>query len=246
MRDKQAHYIPGRGFTLLELIVAIALMDVIAVSLYTSMHIGFIAKKNTQATMKPYRDILPAFEFIRNDLICAMTPSGLLAGQFLGEDAVGSDQEDWDVLSFYTDSYHPAENETASNIIYVEYCLEPDTSRQNASIQPQDSEQEEIVLKRKTIKNLLTTKTVIPDEDVVCRGITGFDVKYFDGYSWLDTWDSTTLDNTLPRGIRITLDFSRQTARRLDTQSGRSDLFTRTYMLAMTPLAQEQNKTATQ
>jgi len=74
MRNKHLQFVSKQAFTLLELIVAIALMDVIAVSLYASMHIGFTAKKNTQAAMIPFRSVLPVFETIRNDLICAMPP----------------------------------------------------------------------------------------------------------------------------------------------------------------------------
>ncbi|MCI0498151.1 MAG: prepilin-type N-terminal cleavage/methylation domain-containing protein [Planctomycetales bacterium] len=240
MPNKPTQHSIGGGFTLLELIVAIALMDVIAVSLYASMHIGFKAKTNTQAAMKPYQAVIPAFAFLRNDLNCAMTPNGLLAGIFLGEDAVGADQKDADVLSFYTDSYHPAPDEIASNIIYVEYRLEADSGRKDTSIQREDSAQDQLVLKRKTIKNLLTTQTVVPDEEIICRDITGFDVKYYDGYSWLDTWDSTTQDNTLPRGVQIMLEFSPLARRDLNITENRRQCFTRIYPLALTPLTADE------
>ncbi len=229
MQNKHIQFAAGRGFTLLELIVAIALMDVIAVSLYASMHIGFTAKKNTQAAMIPYRTVLPVFEIIRNDLICAMPPTGILGGAFLGEDATDAAQKDADVLSFYTDSYQPAAGEIACNIIYVQYGLEEDSRRGGR------------VLKRKTIKNLLSTKTIIPDEEIIGRNIYGFDVKYYDGYTWLDTWTSSTQDNTLPRGVRITLDLSPESRRAGQTpEETRGTVFTRTYMLASSSLAAEQ------
>ncbi|HOK94887.1 MAG TPA: type II secretion system protein GspJ [Anaerohalosphaeraceae bacterium] len=218
-----------QAFTLLELIVAIALMDVIAVSLYASMHIGFTAKKNTQAAMIPFRSVLPVFETIRNDLICAMPPTGILAGTFLGEDANNAAQKDADVLSFYTDSYQPATDEIACNIIYVQYGLEEDPQRGG------------IVLKRKTIKNLLSTKTIIPDTEIIGRNIYGFDVKYYDGYTWLDTWTSSTQNNTLPRGVRITLDLSPESRRSGQSpDQTRGTLFTRTFMLSSSSLAAEQ------
>jgi prepilin-type N-terminal cleavage/methylation domain-containing protein len=46
-----------------------------------------------------------------------------------------------------------------------------------------------------------------PDqEEVICRGVESFTVQYFDGYEWLDSWDSTQSDNQLPVAVQITLE----------------------------------------
>ena len=211
MNNKRKQFVWGRGFTLLELIVAMALMNVIALALYASMHIVLKAKRTSQAAIKPYRAIVPAFESLRNDISGVMVPDGLLAGPFQGQDL-----NDTDFLRFYTCSYQPNDNEAASNIILVEYFLQADTDRQ------------QMVLKRGTIKNLLSTKAVEPEEEIIARNITGFDVKYYDGYSWLDEWDSTALGNVLPWGIKVTLLLSESSAK--DTVLQRT--FSRVFLIA--------------
>ena len=68
---------------------------------------------------------------------------------------------------------------------------------------------------------------------MVCRGLCGFDVKYYDGSTWLDSWDSTANDNKLPLGVQVTLTLLNdqvRTARVSDDQ--RFLTFTRVFMLS--------------
>ena len=200
-----------QGFTLLELIVAMALMNVIALSLYASMHIGVKAKRSSQSAIKAYRTIVPAFEIIRSDVGSAMAPDGLLAGPFVGEDL-----QDSDFLSFHTCNYRPREDEVASNIIYIEYLLDEDPELQQA------------VIKRRKVKNLLSTTAVEPDDEIIARNITGFDVKYYDGYAWQDAWDSTAQGNTLPWAVKVSLFMASP-----DTEDGSSQKrFSRIFIIA--------------
>lgn len=213
------------GFTLFELLIAIALMDIIALTLYSSMYIGFRAKNTSVAVLKPYQMVTPAFEIIREDLSNVMTPDGILAGVFVGEDAAGDDQQDADTVSFYGDGYCPSEDEIASNVIKIEYLLEQDTERQ------------QIVLKRLTTKNLLAPTEAEPEEEIICRGLTGFDVKYYDGSSWLDSWDSSEEDSQLPKGVQVSLTILEQqdtnrTARLQDNEKQYTS-FTRTFVLSV-------------
>jgi prepilin-type N-terminal cleavage/methylation domain-containing protein len=46
-----------------------------------------------------------------------------------------------------------------------------------------------------------------PDqEEVICRGVESFTVQYYDGYEWLDYWDSTQQDNQIPVALQITME----------------------------------------
>lgn len=181
------------GFTLLELLIAIALMDVIALTLYSSMYIGFRAKKNSQTILRPHQTVTPVFEIMREDFASILVPDGILAGVFEGSNVPWEDGQDADTLSVYTAGYFPSDAEIASNVIKVQYALDHDRIR------------EQIVLKRYTTKNLLSPGTVEPTEEIICRGLSGFDVKYYDGTAWLDEWDSATNDAQLPLGVQVTL-----------------------------------------
>lgn len=213
------------AFTLLELIVALALMDIIAVALYSSIYTAFIAKEKSQMLISPFQSITPAFEFIRNDLVSTMNPHGILAGVFLGENNPGIADLDADTLSFYTSNYQPDIDEVASNIVNVAYALERDLQRN------------EIVLKRFIIKNILSPTTLEPQEQIICRGIAGLDIKYYDGSSWLDEWDSSVENAQLPWAVKITLttynEDQQKEQRRVNRRSS-EDLFrefTRIFML---------------
>ena len=207
------------GFTLLELLVAMALMNVIAVALYSSMHIAFKTKENTLASLEPYRSVTPIFEFIRRDLTSAMNPNGILAGVFVGENIPFTNLQDADMLSFYSAAYPPKENEIASNVIHVQYGLETDTER------------DQIVLKRFTTKNILTPTAIEPEEEVIARNIGGLDIQYYDGTAWLEAWDSSEQDGTLPWGVRVTISILDENRGRFSRNDDPYRHFTRIFLL---------------
>ena len=45
-----------------------------------------------------------------------------------------------------------------------------------------------------------------PAEEVICRGVQSFDLRYFDGVDWQDKWDSAAQGNVLPRAVEVTLE----------------------------------------
>lgn len=209
------------GFTLLELIVSLALMNVIAVALYSSMYAGFKAKRASHTALRPFQSVSPTFEFIRQDLASAVQPNGILAGVFTGEDNPGIEDRDTDTLSFCTAGYLPADDEVSSNIIRVEYELDT------------DSERNEIVLKRLITRNLLSPSETDPDEEILCRDIAGMDIAYYDGTDWQDSWDSSEQDGQLPGGVKVTLTFFDE-----DNSDGIDDglrSFTRIFRLMASP-----------
>lgn len=215
------------GFTLLELLVAIALMDVIAVALYASMHTGFKTRQNCRATLAPYRTVTPVFEIIRQDLSSAMQPDGILAGLFVGQDVPYSSLQDADTVSFYTAGYRPKTDEITSNVIHVQYAMEL------------DNEREQVVLKRLTTKNILTPTAADPDEEVIARDIAGLKLEYFDGASWLESWDSSEHDGTLPLGVRVTIAILDKNRSRFSKNDDPHRYFTRIFPLTLAKFASE-------
>ena len=206
-----------RAFTLLELIIAITLMDVIAVALYSSMYTAFNAKKKSQTTIKPFQLVTPAFEYIREDLVSVMNPDGILAGVFLGKSNHGQSDLDADTLSFYTCSYQPEQEEIVSNIVNIAYVLEDDPDRDQA------------VLKRLISKNILSPTSIDSEEEVIGRNISGLDFQYYDGSSWLDEWDSSVENSQLPWAVKVTLTIYDPESNR-SSEDGMRD-FTRIFML---------------
>ena len=92
------------------------------------------------------------------------------------------------------------------------------------------------VLVRKVIRNLLSeTATPNPDVEVICRGVTGFALQYYDGAEWVPTWDSTQEDNTIPAAVQVTLTLTRPDV----NGANKSFRFVRVYPLSCSTAAQD-------
>ena len=197
------------GFTLLELVVALLMVAILAGSLYMSMMSAFKAKASAESAIEPARTAELAMEFIRNDLENALVPHDpstytsqwqYLAGSFEGTDGTetGTDAADLTLFTTADMKEHPTAN---GEIKEVELTLEvPTGSTQRCLV-------------RKCSRNLLSELTVTPDEEILCRGVQGFTMRYFDGSNWDTSWDSTAEDNTLPAAVEVTMTLDRGTPR---------------------------------
>lgn len=181
-----------RGFTLIELLVAMAMVAILAVSLYASLRIAFRAKASAEVQLKPMRTVELAMSLIRTDLQDAPAPNGLLAGTFEGTTGVDDRGHEDDDLNFYSVAASPLHVDGNGEIKNVELTVMETTTGDH-------------VLVRKVIRNLLSQQTMNPDVEVICRGVSQFGLQYYDGSEWLDTWDSTHEDNTLPVAVQVTL-----------------------------------------
>ena len=181
------------AFTLLEMLVATALIAILACSLYASLGIAFRARRSALAAIEPVRKADLAVDLLAEDLRCAVVPKGVLAGPFVGEDGQDTAGRDADSLVFYstTDSPEPAVG--VGDIKRVELGCEPAADGRTQ------------VLVRLVTTNLLAPKTPEPLREVLCRGVFAFNLRYFNGSEWLDSWDSTVEDNTLPYAIEVVL-----------------------------------------
>jgi type II secretion system protein J len=186
------------AFTFLELLVAMTLMNILAVSLYASLYIGFKARRSSRTAIQPVRAAQIAIEFIKEDITAALPPTGILAGEFLGHNDKTGDGYDCDSLMFYSSSNAAELQQGGCDVRKVELVFIP------------SSEPERSVLVRRTTTNLLSPKTVQPFEEILCRRVVSFNVGYFDGYSWWDEWDSVLQNNTLPRAIGVSLEIRRE------------------------------------
>jgi hypothetical protein len=200
------------------MLVSLALVSVLALALYSSLHICFTAQRSAESAMSPVTAAAAALSIVRADLESALPPTGLLAGEFLGEDETGEAGDPSDILRFHTcsgsaDVHYPEETfdpglmfslgtlgeqepagETRSDVHEVEYVLE------------RDEEGADFNLLRLVTKNLLTTTTQEPPEQIVCRNVTALNIRYLDGSSWVDSWDSGQRENALPPAIEVSLE----------------------------------------
>jgi len=183
----------SRAFTLLEMLVATAMVAILAGSLYSSLSVAFRARRSALAAIEPVRKAELAVGFLGEDIRCAVVPKGLLAGPFVGQDATDARGHDSDSLVFCCTTGTPEPAEGIGDVKKVELGCEPSEDGKTQ------------VLVRLVTTNLLAPRTVEPRREVLCRAVYSFNLRYFDGSDWRDNWDSTVENNTLPLAIEVTL-----------------------------------------
>jgi len=182
------------GFTLLEMLAALALAGVLAAALFGSFHTGFRSRKRAEEALTPVRQAAFALDQLRRDVESATPPTGILAGAFLGNQMqTGGFDTGTPVLVFHT--FNEDMFGGGHGIRKVEYALAADGDL-------------EYTLVRRVTANLLAPVTPEPVQEVLCRRVVSLQAAYFDGTEWQDSWDSTTLDNTLPTAISAELEIN--------------------------------------
>jgi prepilin-type N-terminal cleavage/methylation domain-containing protein len=174
------------GFTLLELLLALAISLVVAAALAASLYTAFRAKNSAMASVEMTRATdLAADSFVRDIANCP-PPSGVLRGIFNGVS---------DDVSFYTTGPEPRAV-VQGDIKGVEYALVQEASGPGQ------------MLVRRVTTNLLATVQSTPADEIICHDVTGLAFHYFDGTDWQDSWDSTQNNNVLPYAVKFELELA--------------------------------------
>lgn len=206
------------AFTLLEVIVAMAIVAMIAAALAAAMTVAFKAKTSAMNSLANVRQARLAMEVIGNDLQTALPPTGILAGAFMA--TPDDPSENFDLLEFYNTADMGQSIDGTADVQKVALRVMPESELLTAVVDqdlkdPRDqgmrlapsaeTDNDSMVLVRRVTRRLLAQVTPEPAYQIVVRHVQAFEVRVYDGQDWLDTWDSTTLQNTLPVAVQITL-----------------------------------------
>jgi prepilin-type N-terminal cleavage/methylation domain-containing protein len=184
------------GFTMIELLVAMTLMVVTASCLFTALYTGFRAKRSALSAVEPTSLAINAIELIKQDTYGVLPLGGTLAGSFLGYDSLGVNGVDADSLEFYTTQIYSDDDHPTGGLGKIELALEEDEDTDSYN-------RGNYRLVRRITTNLLSPRAIEPEEQVLCRNVRSLNLRYFDGDSWLDEWDSTADANSLPLAMEI-------------------------------------------
>jgi type II secretion system protein J len=192
-----------RGFTLLEVILAMLMASLLAVGMYQAMHVAFGARKTALTASDPVRAVAIAADLVRNDLQSVPPPTGILAGPFQGTHQSGPNGSDNDNLTFYTIAADPSasnpqnatqDNPLSEGIRKVELGIRSDA-------QPP-------ALVRRVTRNLMPGQEAKVEEEILARDVRGLSLRYFDGSNWQTDWDSTTVGDVLPLSVAVTVELN--------------------------------------
>lgn len=186
---------PSRGgFTLMEVILAVVITALISVTLFTSMRIAFETRERAEDRLAGRQAARVSLDLLAADVESVLPPTGRIAGPFLGSDGRMGAAREADQLSFITASAMLPTEGDLGDLRGVEIALADD---------PESDDTQMLV--RYVTTNLMASTTPQPTTQVLARGVVSFNARYFDGGDWLDDWDSTEQEDTLPRAIEVTL-----------------------------------------
>jgi type II secretion system protein J len=193
------------AFTLLEVLIALLILAMV-MGVIHSIFYGALQLRNK--TDQSFEDAIPlqhALAMIKRDMANLTVPGGTLTGTFQTSATTGSTTSSTHYgqqvgPTFYTASGVVSDLSAWSEIQKVSYYLAPATNG-GAGLD----------LIRAVTRNLLPVMQDEYADQRLLGGVENLTFQYYNGSSWVDTWDSTTTSlsssttNLLPQGIRVQL-----------------------------------------
>lgn len=220
------------GFTLLEIILALAVSAVVMIAIQTVFFGALRLRNTTAAELERNLALERALSFVHQDISGLMLPGGVLAGTFqttptssLADDSIG-DRVSPDIYTNTgtVDGWNPF-----GDVQMVTYYLVSSSDGSNNK-----------TLVRAVTRNLLPVQDTAPDVQALLPGVTQANFSYYDGTEWTDTWDSTAT-STLPTAIK----FSLQLASNDPAQQSQDPIEIVVPVLVMTTTSASQNASST-
>jgi type II secretion system protein J len=187
---------PRRGFTLLELLIATAVGAVVLLVIQTTYFGALRLHNSTHARISEDQVIQRATGIVRRDFAGLMLPGGTLTGQLQSENfssTLAAPAGERITPDFVTNSGRIDGWTPYSEAQRVAYYLAPAGAGERGQN-----------LVRAVTRNLLPVQEEMPEEQVVLGGVESASIQFYDGYAWVDTWDSE-VTATLPSGVRFSL-----------------------------------------
>jgi type II secretion system protein J len=219
------------GFTMIEMLVALAMVAIIAASLTSTLWTVYHTTRQAEAAVKPTDQASIALEYIADDLQSALTPNTTITtatpmvGNFEGTQEQDSRGHEADDVQFYGTAESAQHVDANGEVKLFEYTVE----------QPVNSN--DFVLVRRATRNLQPPSVQPePDEEIICRGVSSFTLQYFDGSNWNVSWDSTQENNELPVAVQVILELEEPTPDgKMNTVKYTRNILLTTSMAALDP-----------
>ncbi|GEM_PF-2033383 len=207
-----------RGFSLIEVLIAITLVAVISIMIWQSMGTTVRSKERTEHRDRVFRTASMAIEKISQDLSMAVMFSNveLLGVSVSGEQQskvvfIGTNQGDQDRIIFDSFSHvRYLKDSKESDLAEITYWLEPDTERsgqyllKKREVSPPTAQPERPVEShgKKKIEKGENVMTLL-------EGVLELNFRYYNPQKadYVDDWDSTKADfvGRLPKAVEISL-----------------------------------------
>jgi general secretion pathway protein J len=178
----------NKGFTLLELLVALTLLVMLSGTLYGTWFTVIRGRDTATARMDNLREVRSTLDMLRRELASAYYKKDNKRLHFIVEDR-DSFGKPSSLLDFTTITTPLAGSVPSADIVAVRYS--PDEKNGKIRLMREETE---IYLQNKPVS--------YPQMEE----LQGFLVECYDGSKWVKSWNTDpTLNNRLPEAVRVTL-----------------------------------------
>jgi type II secretion system protein J len=204
----------SRAFTLIEVILALGIFAIVMVAINTAFFAALHLRQRSSEALEQTLPLDHALSLLRRDLINAVRPGGVLAGDFrsgLGgtmggvsskstannsSSSRGLGTAQYGGLDFFTSTGTLSDDLPWGDIQEVNYQLQDPADRLHTFGRE---------LVRTVTRNLLATSTQAADVQRLLGNIENLDFFFYDGTQWQDSWDTSTGNTNLPKAVRVSI-----------------------------------------
>jgi general secretion pathway protein J len=184
----------GQGFTLLEVLVASAILSLVLAALYGVFSQTLTSKRWAEERAGLARTARIVLFRISEDLQTTLTPSAGGDVRFLGKGRRSLRYPE-DALSFTTLTRTSSTNRTPEgDLNTIEYALEPD---------PTDMTQKQLV--RRVHLALAPARLAAEETTPLLPRVQGLRFRFFNGRDWQEEWRQDNTQEGLPQAVEATL-----------------------------------------
>jgi prepilin-type N-terminal cleavage/methylation domain-containing protein len=213
------------AFTLVEVILAVGIFAIVLVAINTAFFAAVRLRQKTSDLLEKSRPLDQGLALLRRDLQNAVPPGGTLAGNFRGNavgsvatstasstsatgqglagslaDSLGGQNGG---LDFFTTTGTLSDDSPWGDIQEVNYQL-------SAPADPARALGRDLV--RSVNRNLLAVAVQPSNIRRIASDVESFDLSYYDGLQWRDSWDTSAGDAGLPLAVRVTIQLAQDPA----------------------------------
>ena len=199
LRRSQHSRTNRRAFTLIEVLLATLAFSIVLAAINTVFYGAVRLRERADAKHRLIKPRFQALEILKQDLRATFYSEDFRADRFWCEPSTGLSATA-DQLQFFSSTGATSETTPWPDVQQIEYYLAP-------TLDPRKSSGT-LDLVRAVTRNFLITTVDLPIEQRLASGITGFQLSFFDGEIWQNTWDSEVQDPVLPKAVQIYLEFA--------------------------------------
>lgn len=189
----------SRGFTLIEILIAVAAFAIVLAAINTVFYSALRLRNSTTSAIEKALPMEHALGVIKRDLANLVLPGGTMSGTF-ATSSTSNSVAGQSSPNFYTTSGVIDENSPFAEMQRVSYLLVASTNK----VFGKD-------LVRSVSRNLLPSLQDQSEQEWLMTGVQTLTFLYLDGGQWRDSWDSTTANTTtgvsngLPAAVKVQL-----------------------------------------